>query len=394
LPFDHPLYILYSSGTTGEPKCLVHGAGGTLLQHLKEHVLHGDVKRGDRLFYFTTCGWMMWNWLASGLAAGATLLLYDGAPYIRGGRVLWDYAEAERITHFGTSAKYIDALKKICAVPRKDFELPALRTIFSTGSPLAPESFDYVYQCIKEDVCLSSISGGTDIVSCFALGNPTLPVYRGELQCRGLGMAVDVFDDDGKPIPAGSRQRGELVCTAPFPSMPVGFWNDADGSRYRAAYFERFPGAWHHGDWAVLTPRGGLVILGRSDAVLNPGGVRIGTAEIYRQVEQLPEVLESLVIGQDWDNDVRVVLFVRLQDGLALDDALVARIKQQIRANTTPRHVPARIVQVADIPRTKSGKIVELAVRNVVHRRPVRNQEALANPEALALFANLPELEQ
>jgi acetoacetyl-CoA synthetase len=396
LPFDHPLYILYSSGTTGEPKCIVHGAGGTLLQHLKEHVLHGDIKRGDRLFYFTTCGWMMWNWLASGLAAGATLLLYDGSPFINRGKALWEYAEAERITHFGTSAKYIDALKKICTVPRKDYELPALQTIFSTGSPLAPESFDYVYQCIKEDVCLSSISGGTDIVSCFALGNPTLPVYRGELQCRGLGMAVDVYDDEGKPVAAGSKLRGELVCTAPFPSMPVGFWNDPDGAKYRAAYFDRFPGIWCHGDYVELTEHGGLVFHGRSDATLNPGGVRIGTAEIYRQVEQLPEVVESLVIGQDWPpgeiGDVRVVLFVRLQDGLALDEALIERIRQHIRANTTPRHVPAKVVQVTDIPRTKSNKIVELAVRNIVHGFPVKNLEALANPEALEQYRDRDEL--
>ena len=300
LPFDHPVYILYSSGTTGVPKCIVHGAGGTLLQHLKEHLLHGDVKRGDRLFYFTTCGWMMWNWLASGLAAHATLLLFDGSPFIDRGRALWDFAEDERMTHFGTSAKYIDAARKLCVVPSKDFALPHLRTLFSTGSPLAPESFDYVYQCVKDDLCLSSISGGTDIVSCFALGNPTLPVWRGELQCRALGMAVDVFDDDGRPVPAGTGLRGELVCTAPFPSMPVGFWNDAGGAKYRAAYFERFPGVWCHGDYVELTEHDGLVIHGRSDATLNPGGVRIGTAEIYRQVEQLPEVVESLVIGQDW----------------------------------------------------------------------------------------------
>jgi acetoacetyl-CoA synthetase len=396
LPFDHPLFILYSSGTTGVPKCIVHGAGGTLLQHLKEHRLHGDVKPGDRLFYFTTCGWMMWNWLASGLAAGATLLLYDGSPFIGRGKVLWDYARDERITHFGTSAKYIDAQKKICLVPRKDYELPALRTLFSTGSPLSPESFDYVYQCVKEDLCLSSISGGTDIVSCFALGNPTLPVWRGELQCRGLGMAVAVYDEDGRPLAAGSRQRGELVCTRPFPSMPIAFWNDADGAKYRAAYFERFPGVWCHGDYVELTEHDGMIFHGRSDATLNPGGVRIGTAEIYRQVEGLPEVVESLVIGQDWPpgevGDVRVVLFVRLQDGLALDAALTDRIRQHIRANTTPRHVPAKIVQVTDIPRTKSNKIVELAVRDVVAGVPVKNLEALANPEALEQFRDREEL--
>jgi acetoacetyl-CoA synthetase len=390
LPFDHPLYILYSSGTTGVPKCIVHGAGGTLLQHLKEHVLHGDVKRGDRLFYFTTCGWMMWNWLVSGLAAGATLLLYDGSPFAVRGHVLWDFAEAERMTHFGTSAKYVDAAKKYGIVPRKDHALPRLRTMFTTGSPLSPESFDYLYQCVKDDFCVSSISGGTDIVSCFALGNPTLPVWRGELQCRGLGMAVDVFDEAGKPV---RGNRGELVCTAPFPSMPIGFWNDPDGEKYRSAYFDRFPGVWCHGDYVELTQHDGMIIYGRSDATLNPGGVRIGTAEIYRQVEQLPEVVESLVIGQDWPpgevGDVRVVLFVRLQDGLVLDEALTEKIRQHIRNNTTPRHVPAKIIQVTDIPRTRSNKIVELAVRNVVHGEPVKNAEALANPEALEQFRDL-----
>ena len=393
LPFDHPLYILYSSGTTGVPKCIVHGAGGTLLQHLKEHILHGDLRAGDRLFYFTTCGWMMWNWLVSGLAAGATLLLYDGSPFVAQGKLLWDYADAERITHFGTSAKYLDAAKKIALVPRKDFELQELRALYSTGSPLSPESFDYVYQCIKADLCLSSISGGTDIVSCFALGAPTLPVWRGELQCKGLGMAVDVFDPDGRPI---RGDKGELVCTAPFPSMPVGFWNDPDGAKYRAAYFERFPDVWCHGDFVEITEHDGLVIYGRSDATLNPGGVRIGTAEIYRQVEQLPEVVESLVIGQDWPpgevGDVRVVLFVRLQDGLTLDAGLTERIRQHIRTNTTPRHVPAKVLQVTDIPRTKSNKIVELAVRNVVHGRAVSNLEALANPEALEQYRDREEL--
>jgi acetoacetyl-CoA synthetase len=390
LPFAHPLFILYSSGTTGVPKCIVHGAGGTLLQHLKEHLLHGDLKRDDRLFYFTTCGWMMWNWLASGMAVGATLLLYDGSPFIDRGRILWTLADAQRMTHFGTSAKYIDAQKKIALVPRKDFDLGTIRTMFSTGSPLSPESFDYVYQCVKEDLCLSSISGGTDIVSCFALGAPTLPVWRGELQCRGLGLDVDVYDENGTPL---VREKGELVCKSPFPAMPVGFWNDPDGAKYRAAYFERFPGVWCHGDWVELTEHGGLVIYGRSDATLNPGGVRIGTAEIYRQVEQLPEVVESLVIGQDWPpgevGDVRVVLFVRLRDGEALTPDLVERIKLTIRVNTTPRHVPARIVAVTDIPRTKSGKIVELAVRNVVHGREVRNVEALANPEVLEQFRDL-----
>jgi acetoacetyl-CoA synthetase len=391
LPFDHPLAILYSSGTTGVPKCIVHGAGGTLLQHLKEHQLHTDLKRGDRLFFFTTCGWMMWNWLASGLATGATLLLYDGSPFYPNPTVLFDLADAEGMTVFGTSAKYIDALRKLELEPIDTHRLTALASMASTGSPLVAESFDYVYRSIKRDLLLSSISGGTDIVSCFVLGSPLLPVYRGEIQCRGLGLAVQVFDDAGNPVVG---QKGELVCTAPFPSMPVAFWNDPSGQKYRDAYFARFDNTWCHGDYMELTARGTCIIYGRSDATLNPGGVRIGTAEIYRQVEQLPEVLESLVIGQDWDNDVRVVLFVRLKEGFALDDALVARIKQQIRANTTPRHVPARIVQVADIPRTKSGKIVELAVRNVVHGRPVKNQEALANPEALALFANLPDLEK
>jgi acetoacetyl-CoA synthetase len=396
LPFDHPLYILYSSGTTGVPKCIVHGQGGTLLQHLKEHRLHGDVKAGDRLFYFTTCGWMMWNWLVSGLAAQATLLLFDGAPFIVRGRILWDFAEQERMTHFGTSAKYIDALKKIALVPVKDYALDTVRAIFSTGSPLAPESFDYVYECIKHDVCLSSISGGTDIVSCFALGNPALPVWRGELQCRGLGMAVEVFDDDGRPIAPGKGERGELVCTKPFPSMPIAFWNDPDGSKYRSAYFERFPNVWCHGDFIEITEHGGVVIYGRSDATLNPGGVRIGTSEIYRQVEQLDEVVESLVIGQDWPpgevGDSRVVLFVKLREGMTLDKALIERIQKHIRQNTTPRHVPAKILQVSDIPRTKSGKLVELAVRNVVHGREVKNAEALANPEVLEQYRDREEL--
>jgi acetoacetyl-CoA synthetase len=393
LPFNHPQYILYSSGTTGVPKCIIHGAGGTLLQHVKEHRLHSDIKSGDRLFFFTTCGWMMWNWLASGLASGATLLLYDGSPFVRRGRILWDLADEERMTHLGTSAKYIDALKKTGLVPRQDYSLSKLRAVLSTGSPLAPEGFDYVYECVKDDLCLSSISGGTDIVSCFALGCPTRPVWRGELQARGLGMKVEVFDENGNAV---RERKGELVCTAPFPSMPLGFWNDPDGAKYHAAYFERFPGIWCHGDWVELTAHDGMIIYGRSDATLNPGGVRIGTAEIYRQVEQLDEVVESIVIGQDWPpgelGDVRVVLFVRLRDGMALDAALIDRIKQQIRANTTPRHVPAKVVQVTDIPRTKSGKIVELAVRNVVHGEPVKNVEALANPEALEQFRGRDEL--
>ncbi|MCC6212930.1 MAG: acetoacetate--CoA ligase [Burkholderiales bacterium] len=387
--FNHPLYILYSSGTTGVPKCIVHGAGGTLLQHLKEHVLHADVRPGDRVFYFTTLGWMMWNWLVSGLAAGATLLLYDGSPFAAGGRVLFDFADAEGMTHFGTSAKYIDALAKLGLTPRETHRLAALRVMLSTGSPLMAEGFDYVYRSIKEDLCLSSISGGTDIVSCFVLGNPLAPVWRGEIQAKGLGMAVEVFDEQGNSL---TGEKGELVCTRPFPSMPLGFWNDPDGAKYRAAYFEKYANVWRHGDWCELTPRGGMVIYGRSDAVLNPGGVRIGTAEIYRQVEQLDEVVESLVIGQDWGGDVRVVLFVRLRDGLELDGELVAKVKRRIREGTTPRHVPDKVVQVADIPRTRSGKIVELAVRDVVHGREVKNLEALANPEALDQFRGRAEL--
>jgi acetoacetyl-CoA synthetase len=387
--FNHPLYILYSSGTTGVPKCIVHGTGGALLQHIKEHRLHSDVKPGDRLFYFTTLGWMMWNWLVSGLASDATLLLYDGSPFVGRGKLLFDYAEAEGMTHFGTSAKFIDALAKAGLRPKETHRLDKLRAVLSTGSPLAPEGFDYVYQNVKSDVCLSSISGGTDIVSCFVLGNPMGPVWRGEIQAKGLGMAVEVFDERGKPV---KNEKGELVCTRPFPSMPVGFWNDPDGAKYRAAYFGKYPNVWRHGDWCEETEHGGIVIYGRSDAVLNPGGVRIGTAEIYRQVEQLDEVLESLVIGQDWEGDVRVVLFVKLKEGLSLDEPLIAKIRSRIRNNTTPRHVPAKIVQVADIPRTKSGKIVELAVREVVHGRPVKNLEALANPEALEHFRNRAEL--
>ncbi|OIQ94521.1 acetyl-coenzyme A synthetase [mine drainage metagenome] len=390
LPFEHPLYIMFSSGTTGVPKCIVHSAGGTLLQHLKEHHLHCDIKRDDRVFYFTTCGWMMWNWLVSALASEATLLLYDGSPGLRDGAILFDYAEAEAMTFLGTSAKWIDAIAKAGLRPKASHALSALRTIASTGSVLSPEGFDYVYDAVKSDVCLSSISGGTDIVSCFMLGNPTGAVWRGEIQCRGLGMAVEVFDEAGRPL---RGQKGELVCRNAFPSVPLGFWNDADGAKFKAAYFERFPGVWTHGDWVELTPHDGIIVYGRSDATLNPGGVRIGTAEIYRQVETIDAVAEALVIGQDWRGDVRVVLFVRLKDGQTLTEALAERIRDRIRANTTPRHVPARILAVADIPRTRSGKIVELAVRDVVHGRPVRNQEALANPEALDQFAHRPELE-
>jgi len=389
LPFDHPLYILYSSGTTGVPKCIVHGAGGTLLQHLKEHQLHCDIKAGDRVFYFTTLGWMMWNWLVTVLASGATILLYDGSPFHPDGNALFTFADRTRMTLFGTSAKFIDAVAKAGLRPRETHSLATVRTITSTGSPLAPESFDFVYHHVKHDIHLASISGGTDIVGCFVGGNPIAPVWRGEIQCRQSGMAVDVFDEDGRPV---RGEKGELVCTAPFPSMPIGFWNDPDGRKYRAAYFERFPGVWTHGDYCELTPHDGVIIYGRSDAVLNPGGVRIGTAEIYRQVEQLPEVVESLVVGQQFQGDERIVLFVRLRDGLTLDDALTDRIRGHVRATTSPRHVPAKVVQVTEIPRTKSGKIVELAVRDVVHGRPVRNLEALANPDALEQYRDRREL--
>lgn len=389
VPFAHPLYILYSSGTTGVPKCIVHSTGGVLLQHLKEHALHTDLHSGDVLFYYTTCGWMMWNWLVSGLAVGASLVLYDGSPFHPGPERLMDLVDAEAIKVFGTSAKYIAALEKAGVRPAQTHSLDSLQTLLSTGSPLAHESFDYVYRDIKADLCLSSISGGTDIVSCFALGNPTAPVWRGELQCKGLGMAVEVWDDDGRRLRSG---KGELVCTRHFPSIPVGFWNDPQGEKFHDAYFATFPGIWAHGDYAEETAHGGLVIHGRSDAVLNPGGVRIGTAEIYRQVEKVDEVLESIAIGQDWQGDVRVVLFVRLREGVQLDESLEEKIRRTIRANTTPRHVPAKIIAVADIPRTLSGKIVELAVRNVVHGRPVKNTDALANPQALELYRELEEL--
>ncbi|MGB1108984.1 MAG: acetoacetate--CoA ligase [Gammaproteobacteria bacterium] len=388
--FNHPLYILFSSGTTGRPKCIVHGTGGTLLQHLKEHRLHTDIRREDVLFYFTTCGWMMWNWLASGLASGCTLVLFDGNPFYPTAGALMDLAEQEGITVFGTSAKYIAALEQAGVKPVESHSLPNLRAILSTGSPLVPESFDYVYEHMKPDVQLCSISGGTDIVSCFALGSPLLPVYRGELQCRGLGMAVDVWNDQGQAV---QNEPGELVCTKPFPCKPVFFWNDPDGQRYHDAYFDRFDNIWTHGDWAELTDHGGLIITGRSDAVLNPGGVRIGTAEIYRQVERVPGVVESIAVGQDWEGDVRVVLFVILQEGVELTDDLKKEIRTTLRENASPRHVPARILQVTEIPRTRSGKITELAVRNVIHGKPVTNTEALANPEALEQFANRQELE-
>jgi acetoacetyl-CoA synthetase len=387
--FSDPLYILYSSGTTGVPKCIVHGVGGTLLQHRKEHALHTDIKPGDVVLYFTTCGWMMWNWLVSALASGATLVLYDGAPLHPDPDVLWRLAARERIAVLGTSAKYLSALEKSGYRPRDRHALPELRTILSTGSPLAPSSFDFVYAHVKEDVQLSSIAGGTDIVSCFALGNPLLPVHRGELQCRGLGMRVEIYSPDGRPV---REQQGELVCTAPFPSMPIGFWNDPGGRKYRAAYFERFPNVWHHGDFAEITASDGLVIHGRSDATLNPGGVRIGTAEIYRIVEQLPEIAESIVVGQEWDDDTRIVLFVRLKPGHAFDEALEKRLRGEIRRRASPRHVPAKILAVADIPRTMNGKIVELAVREAIHGRPVGNRDALANPQALEQFVDRPEL--
>ncbi|HEX5778820.1 MAG TPA: acetoacetate--CoA ligase [Xanthobacteraceae bacterium] len=389
LPFDHPIYILFSSGTTGVPKCIVHGAGGTLLQHLKEQRLHCDIRAGERFFYFTTLGWMMWNWLVSGLASEATLCLYDGSPFAPKNEVLFDYAQQEKINVFGTSAKYIDAASKAGVAPAQTHDLSAMRLMTSTGSPLAPESFEYVYRSVKPDVHLASISGGTDIVSCFVGGDPTLPVWKGEIQAPGLGMAIDVWSEEGVPLPRG---RGELVCTKPFPSMPVKFWNDADGKKYRRAYFERFPGVWHHGDFAERTEHDGFIIHGRSDATLNPQGVRIGTAEIYAQVEQIPDIVESIAIGQEWEGDVRIVLFVRLRDGVQLDDALIQRIRKQIRDGASPRHVPAKIVAIADIPRTRSGKITELAVRDVVHGRPVKNTEALANPEALDLYKNLSAL--
>jgi acetoacetyl-CoA synthetase len=393
LPFNHPLYIMYSSGTTGAPKCITHGAGGTLIQHIKEHRLHGNISAGEPVFYFTTCGWMMWNWLVSGLAIKATVVLFEGNPFHPGPERLWQMAEAEKLVMFGTSAKYIDAVRKSGYRPAESVDLSALRQICSTGSPLSTDGFNFIYEAIKSDLQLASISGGTDLISCFVLGCPVKPVYAGEIQARGLGMAVDVWDDDGQPI---QGEQGELVCTKPFPSMPIGFWGDDDGAKYRAAYFEHFPGIWRHGDWATMTANHGVIIHGRSDATLNPGGIRIGTAEIYRQVEAFDEILEALVIGQTIHEqgaiDVRVVLFVRMAEGCDLDDALCDRIKAAIRQGATPRHVPAVILQVADIPRTRSGKITELAVRDVVEGRSIKNTEALANPQALEHFRNRPEL--
>jgi acetoacetyl-CoA synthetase len=389
VPFNHPLYVLYSSGTTGVPKCIIHSTGGVLLQHVKEHGLHCDLGPGDRLFYYTTCGWMMWNWLVSALAVGSAVVLYDGSPFHPDNQRLLDLIDDERISVFGTSPKFLATLESSGAKPRESHDLGSLKMLLCTGSALSPQSYDFVYRDFKPDVCLASMSGGTDIVSCFVNANPLSSVRRGEIMGKSLGMAVEVWNDAGQPV---IGEKGELVCTRHFPAMPIGLWNDPDGTKLRQSYFSLFPGVWAQGDYAEQRPHGGMLIHGRSDAVLNPGGVRIGTAEIYRQVEKVAEVLDSVAIGQQWQDDVRVVLFVRLREGLVLDDPLEQRIRQVIRANTTPRHVPARIVAVTDIPRTISGKVVELAVRDVVHGRPVKNTDALANPEALEQFRDRLEL--